>query len=91
MDETPPIRACIRRWYVPNAIYFVTVVTHNRNPIFAGEANITLLRHTMQQAKHYHPFKMHAYALMPDHLHLLIFVPETSNISKLNMARLQQR
>jgi len=83
MSDPQPIRAKIRRWYVPNAIYFITAVTYERRPIFADDANIELLRATMRKAKKYHPFRMHAYALMPDHFHLLIYVPESTNISKL--------
>jgi putative transposase len=78
-----PARAKIRRLYVPNAHYFITAVTQARLPPFADEANVDLLRVTMRRAKEYHPFKMQAYAFMPDHLHLLILVPETTNISKL--------
>lgn len=78
-----PIRAKIRRWYVPDAVYFITVVTQNRQRIFANNANIHVLRDTMHKAKAYHPFKMRAYAFMADHVHLLIYVPETTNISAL--------
>ena len=81
--DSEAIRARIRRWYVPNATYFVTAVTRERSPVFAEEANLVLLRSTMRKAKEHHPFRMHAYALLPDHLHLLIYVPESSNISKL--------
>ena len=34
----------IRRWYVPNATYFVTSVTRDRRPLFAEDANVDLLR-----------------------------------------------
>jgi REP element-mobilizing transposase RayT len=77
------IRARIRRWYVPNAIYFITAVTQGQQPLFADEVNLELLRATMRRAKEYHPFIMRAYVLLRDHFHLLIFVPETTNISRL--------
>ena len=83
MDDAQLIRAKIRRWYVPNAVYFITAVTRERRPLFADEANVDLLRATMRKAKEYHPFRMHAYALMPDHIHLLIYVPEATSISGL--------
>jgi putative transposase len=79
MEE--PVRARLRRWYAPDAIYFIVAVTQDRQPVFAEQANIDLLRETMRQVKILHPFAMHAYAFMPEHLHLLIFVPERSNIS----------
>jgi putative transposase len=37
----------------------------------------------MRLAQVHHPFRMRAYAFMPEHLHLLMYVPETTNISKL--------
>ena len=83
MPPQKQIRAKIRRWYVPDAIYFIAAVTQGRHPLFTDDANIDLLRATLRRAKKYHPFTMRAYAFMPDHLHLLIFVPETTNISRL--------
>lgn len=83
MEDPSQVRARIRRWYVPNAIYFITAATKDRKPVFAQEANVNLLRETMRRVRDHHPFKMHAYAMMPDHLHLLIYVPDTTDISKL--------
>jgi putative transposase len=83
MEHTQPIRARIRRWYVPNAVYFIVGVTHNRRPLFAENANVNLLRDTLRRVKDLYPFTMHAYVFLPDHFHILIFVPETTNISKL--------
>jgi REP element-mobilizing transposase RayT len=82
-DAPQPIRARIRRWYVPNAVYFITAVTLGRRPLFGEGGHLDLLRNTMHEAQIYHPFTMHAYVFMPDHLHMLIHVPATTNISKL--------
>ncbi len=78
-----PVRAKIRRLYIPNAYYFITGVTKARRPVLAAAADIELFRHTMRLAKQFHPFVMRAYVFLHDHFHLLIFVPETTNISKL--------
>lgn len=83
MTTRKQIRAKIRRWYVPDAVYFITPVTLDRRPVFLADPTIELLRATMRSAKKHHPFTMHAYVFLPDHFHLLIFVPETTNISKL--------
>lgn len=77
------IRAKIRRWYVPNAVYFITAVTQDRQPLFTCGASVELLRATMRRAKEYHPFTMRAYTFLPDHVRLLIYVPETTDISRL--------
>ena len=82
--DTPPlIRARIRRWYVPNAVYFITSVLQGRQPLFADAFPLALLRDTIRHTKIHHPFTMVAYAFLPDHFHFLILVPETTNISKL--------
>jgi putative transposase len=83
MDTTEPVRARIRRWYVANAVYFIVGVTQDRRPLFANEWNITILRETLRRVKEIYPFTMHAYVFLPDHFHILIFVPETTHISKL--------
>jgi putative transposase len=83
MPPQKQIRAKIRRWYVPDATYFITAVTQDRYPLFSDEANIKLLRATLRRAKEHHPYTMRAYAFMPDHFHLLIFVPDNTDISKL--------
>jgi putative transposase len=69
--------------YVPDAIYFITGVTKERAPILKPETDMELFRETMRKAKIYHPFTMQAYVFLYDHFHLLIFVPATTNISKL--------
>jgi len=77
------IRSRIRRWYVANAIYFVTVVTRDRQPIFADRTNLLRLRTVLHSVRDLYPFQMHAYVFLPDHLHLLMHVPQSTNISKL--------
>ena len=83
MAEPKVIRARIRRWYVANAIYFVTAVTHDRRRLFSDDVNVELLRSTMHAARELCPFRMHAYAFLPDHLHMLVYVPAKTTISKL--------
>lgn len=83
MDTIEPIRARIRRWYVSNAVYFIVGVTQNRRSLFAESCNVTLLRETLHNVKDLYPFTMQAYAFLPDHFHVLIFIPETTNVSKL--------
>jgi len=71
----------IRRYYVPNAIVFVTQVVERREPIFGIASNVTLLRETLHHAKELHPFAMLGYVFLPDHLHLLIRPADRGNFS----------
>ena len=77
-----PIRAKIRRLYVPNALYFIVAVTQGRRPIFAKDANVDLLRQTMHRVKEIHPFAMRGYVFLPEHLHLLIQMLGSTTISE---------
>lgn len=77
------IRSRIRRLYVPDAIFFITSVTHKRERLFTNGDNVTLLRRTLHTVKSIHPFKMRAYVFLPDHFHLLIHVGPTTDISKI--------
>ena len=77
-----PIRDRIRRLYVPDAIYFITAVTRGRRAIFAREGTIALLRETMRNVREIHPFGMRAYVFLHDHLHLLLYVPEQTTITR---------
>jgi putative transposase len=61
-----------RRYYVPDAIVFITQVVENRVPVFLNESHLDLLRSTLHRVKVLHPFAMLACVFLPDHLHLLI-------------------
>jgi putative transposase len=50
--------------------YFITTATHNRRRLFQVERNADLLLETLD---HYRAsYLLHAYVVMPDHVHLLI-------------------
>ncbi len=72
----------IRRYYIPEAIYFITNVTKDRRKLFRDPENINLFFEKVDRVNEYYPFKMHAYVLLLDHFHFLI-QPLGSNISKL--------
>ncbi len=61
-----------RRYYVPNAVVFITQVVERRQPIFEFEPHLDLLRTIMREAKERYPFRMLGYVFLPDHFHLLI-------------------
>jgi putative transposase len=72
-----------RRYYVPDAIVFITQVVHQRSPIFQNEEAAELLRTTTHRVKELHPFAMLGYVFMPDHFHLLIRPTGKSNFSQI--------
>ena len=70
-----PTRETVRKQN-PGAVYFVSTQTAGRNPFFRHERWAQLMIATIE---HYAPknYGLHAYVVMPDHLHLLICPSET--------------
>jgi putative transposase len=64
------------RAYIPGGVYFFTLVTLNRAPIFADPAHIALLRQAFCKVMRARPFKIDAIVILPDHLHCIWRLPE---------------
>jgi len=65
-----------RRNYVPGGTYFFTLVTFQRRKYFDTPHKLDLLHSKIRQVQSYKPFDLLAYCLLPDHIHLLIELPE---------------
>jgi len=65
-----------RRAQVKGGTYFFTVVTHKRIKIFNRSDNVELLRQAFRKVIKRHPFKIDAFALLPDHLHCIWTLPK---------------
>jgi putative transposase len=66
-----------RRLYQPGGIYFFTVVTQYRTQLFSVQENIALLGDAFRYVMVNHPFKMVAYVILRDHLHMIWELPES--------------
>jgi putative transposase len=64
-----------RRFYVPGGTYFLTLVTYQRAPIFREAETIMLLRRSLRQVRHEHPFEIPAAVVLPDHVHFVWTLP----------------
>ena len=62
----------LRRYYVSDAMVFITAVTNNRVPVFQDPQNIQILFTTLKNVELLHPYKLVAYVVLPDHIHLII-------------------
>jgi len=59
--------------------YFITAVTANRRRLFQVEANADLLLKTIGDYQTQNRFQLHAFVIMPDHLHAILTpAPEVS-------------
>src|SRR5262245_30633559 len=77
INTTPPVAeprtlSDYHRWHVSGAAYFFTIVTHQRRPIFADAAMITLLRSVIRVERTRRPFDILAAVVLPDHLHMIV-------------------
>jgi putative transposase len=52
--------------------YFVTSATFDRRRLFQVATNAELFLETLQQYRHAGHYKLHAFVVMPDHIHLLL-------------------
>jgi putative transposase len=59
-----------KRVFEQNYSYFITVVTHQRNPILIN--HIDLLRDSFKEAKQCYVFNIEAIVILPDHFHMII-------------------
>ncbi|MHC5348457.1 REP-associated tyrosine transposase [Metapseudomonas furukawaii] len=64
-----------RRSREPGAIYFFTLVTHRRQPVLTTVPLRQALRQSIQEVRASYPFRIHGWALLPDHLHCIWQLP----------------
>jgi putative transposase len=64
------------RSLVEGGIYFFTVVTFQRQPIFTNETARNILHQAWQEVKEGYPFETIAVCLLPEHLHCIWRLPE---------------
>ncbi|MDZ7725944.1 MAG: transposase [candidate division KSB1 bacterium] len=64
-----------RRYYVPGGTFFITLVTHKRKPILTSDLARTCLRRAWRIEQSRRPFKIVAFCLLPDHLHVMMTLP----------------
>jgi putative transposase len=57
--------------YVGTSWFFVTMCSWKRRPVFTSPAVCRWFLHLLRNEVHSHRFALHAYCLMPDHIHLL--------------------
>ena len=64
-----------RRTYQPGGTYFFTVNLLQRNDNDLLVRHIGALRHAVKSVKARHPFHIHAWVVLPEHLHCVIELP----------------
>lgn len=62
----------IKRHFEDGYPYLITTVTHKREPIFSVERNCKIFLVALEFFKLTLDYKIFAYCLMPDHLHIIL-------------------
>lgn len=78
-----------RRVYIPGGIYFFTLVTYCRRPLFKHLSNVELLRNAVAKAKTEKPFKFIAAVILPDHIHFIWQLPPNDSNYSQRISRLK--
>ena len=71
----------IRRYFEDGCAYFITTKTYNNLPIFNDEKNCKIILVTLEFFKLVLDYKIFAYCLMPDHLHIILRTMDRYNFS----------
>ena len=71
-----------RRSYVPGGVFFLTLVTYRRIPLFSDIENISRLRKAMAKMRTEKPFDITVAVVLPDRIHFIWTLPsDDSNYS----------
>jgi len=70
-----------KRIYLDNYSYFITMVTHQRQPILID--NIELLRDAFKRSKQRYHYHIDAIIILPDHLHMILTPKVAKEYSKI--------
>ncbi|QTN00408.1 transposase [Sediminibacillus dalangtanensis] len=65
----------LRAW-IPGGTYHITARGNRKEALFKEEEDFHRYLETLQSVKRKHPFVLHAYCLMPNHIHLLVEVTD---------------
>lgn len=67
-----------RLWY-PGGTYFFTVTLLERHNNDLLVRHIDVLRQAVREVKRTHPFTIHGWVVLPDHLHCVLELPESDH------------
>ena len=74
------------RFFLPNVPVHMMIRGNNRQAVFAENEDYFAYRSWLREASELHDCNIHAYALMTNHVHILLSAEDTRSISKLSQA-----
>ncbi|HBC46523.1 MAG TPA: transposase [candidate division Zixibacteria bacterium] len=79
-----------RRDKTPNGLYFFTLVTNGRIHVFENDKSISFLKSAIRNVKQQNPFKIEAIVILPEHLHLIMQLPEDDYNYSMRIAKIKK-
>ncbi len=73
----------LKRIILENYCYFVTTNIYKKKNVFKDNRIVQILIEDLEFYRKKYDFRLHAFVIMPDHLHLLITPSEKGDISKI--------
>jgi REP element-mobilizing transposase RayT len=73
----------MNRIHLPDSIYYLTTVVYGRLPIFTTASYVVSVIDSLNFYRYKKKYKILGYVVMPDHLHLLIWLHGNSTISEI--------
>ncbi len=80
-----------RRVKIKGGTYFFTIVTNRRLNIFSSPHFRALFNKSLHHVQTYHPFILIAYCILPDHIHLLLRLPENDDDYSMRIKEIKKR
>ena len=79
-----PLRSAVKptRAMSPPGTYFVTFITWQRRRLFVVEPYVRLFLKTLYSYKRQGRYQLHAFVLMPEHVHLLLTPPSDVTLER---------
>jgi len=78
-----------KREVADNAIYHIVQRGNNKQVIFKDENDFRQFLYSLSKCKDKYTFELYHYCLMPNHLHLLMRIPDKTDAPRLMQALLQ--
>ena len=75
---------------MPGGTYFFTLVTFHRRTLFDTSSRLDRLHSIIRQVQRVKPFDLVAFCLLPDHIHLLMTIPENDSNYSLRMREIKR-
>ncbi len=65
-----------RRWRMDGGVFFFTIVMYRRRRLLTSPKSRQMLHEAFDEARSHHPFEIDGLVLIPDHIHMLMRLPD---------------